>query len=696
MPEYPGLGLSLRYDPQDNRENRSHYPIGAHGGCWGAISKLILVRELAMISIMDRLTDKEEWHKKVFDEEIVSKWREEALAIPDEQFWNIAIRDKHQFWDREGRVKLSDDNMFGKGLTGIMNASSFDCCIKELQSKAKHYEQTGIIPTLDACASIAKSDNLVSKDLHNSLRKAFDTLKSDQSSSLDWHPNSNDMVQDLVHPSMYPLVYGSSRVLKDEVVGVNDAIEKWVGKGDLIPFGGVKYERKGSAILSFTGDKQQYWSETYQWLPANVAFQEDGTVKFTSYINNIHPTKYPEIYRTIEKLIETALPLWDQCLTVAVNYEEKDGAGRVEPRFPYPENPDDENGKNWIPSGPRAAAHVEENPAMAVDGQNENDHDHDNGDDEVNINIENTDSGEEKEDAEEKWRLLRKPVIPEPSFKDVNYSREPEKCLSKKFEKSGLQVIIKMASIELTPEKPEFPMGGWHIEGQMNEHICGTALYYLDSENITSSDLSFRMQTMEDLYDDFEVGQNSFDWLEQVYGTNLGLQESPCLQNYGSVETREGRLLAFPNVFQHKVSSFRLKDPTKPGHRRFIALWLVDPTVRIISTANVPPQQMDWWLDSVFGDNPESRSKTMAKLPGELATLLDENGTNMNNSAKDMKLSPELMEMVREHFNIDSNPLPMGMEEAKEHRLDLMKERSAFVRNAGEEWQSNGYNFCEH
>ncbi|KAJ8066741.1 hypothetical protein OCU04_004131 [Sclerotinia nivalis] len=690
MPDYPGLGLSLRYDPQDNRENRSHYPIGVHGDCWGAISKLILVRELAMMSVMDRLTDKEEWHKKVFDEEIVSKWREEALAIPDEQFCNIAIRDKHQFWNKEGKVKLSDDNMFGKGLAGIMNANSFDCCIKELQSKAKYYEKTGIIPTLDACASIAKSDNLVSEDLHNSLRKAFDTLKSDQSSSLDWHPNSNDMVQDLVHPSMYPLVYGRSRVLKDEVVGVNDAIEKWVGKGS---FGGVKYEPKGH---SFSGDKQHYWSNTYQWLPANVAFQEDGKVKFTSYINNIHPTKYPEIYHTIEKLVETALPLWDQCLTVAVNYEEKDGAGRIEPRFPYPENPDDENGDNWILSGPRAAAHVVESPTMEVDDQNENDHG--NGG-EVDINIEDTDSEEDEEDeedAEEKWRLLRKPVIPEPSFEDVNYSREPKKCLSKKFEKSGLQVIVKIASIELTPEKPEFPMGGWHIEGQMNEHICGTALYYLDSENITSSDLSFRMQTMEDLYDDFKVGLNAYDWLEQVYGTNLGQQNSPCLQNYGSVETRQGRLLAFPNVFQHKVSSFRLKDPTKPGHRRFIALWLVDPHVRIISTANVPPQQMDWWLESVFGDTPEARSKAMGKLPAELVTLLNENGLHTNNSAKDMKLSPELMEMVRKHFHVDSNPLPMGIEEAKEHRINLMRERSAFVRRAGEEWQSIGYSFCEH
>ena len=87
------------------------------------------------------------------------------------------------------------------------------------------------------------------------------------------------------------------------------------------------------------------------------------------------------------------------------------------------------------------------------------------------------------------------------------------------------------------------------VEGQMNEHICATALYYLDSENITSSNLSFRMQTSAYLNDEYEdVGQNSYNWMEHIYGTNLGDGGSPCLQNYGSVETKEGRLLAFPNV----------------------------------------------------------------------------------------------------------------------------------------------------
>lgn len=58
----------------------------------------------------------------------------------------------------------------------------------------------------------------------------------------------------------------------------------------------------------------------YQWLPANLAFQEDGTVRFTSYINNLHPRKHPEIYALVEKLVDKAIPAWDRVLSgTAVN-----------------------------------------------------------------------------------------------------------------------------------------------------------------------------------------------------------------------------------------------------------------------------------------------------------------------------------------------------------------------------------------
>ncbi len=36
-----------------------------------------------MMELMNRLSDKPGWNKKVFDDEITTKWRSEALSTPD-------------------------------------------------------------------------------------------------------------------------------------------------------------------------------------------------------------------------------------------------------------------------------------------------------------------------------------------------------------------------------------------------------------------------------------------------------------------------------------------------------------------------------------------------------------------------------------------------------------------------------------
>lgn len=171
------------------------------------------------------------------------------------------------------------------------------------------------MPTLDATFTVAKSDVLVPDDLHEALREAFAKLKTDQAACPDWHPKTNETVQNLVHPSMYPLIYGCSRFLEDEAVGVGDAVDRWAGKGDEIP-------RKFRSKSRFVSDK-------YQWLPANLEFTPSGGVKFTSYINNLHPVKYRDIYGTIEKLVEKSLVLWDHGIS---KYPEC-RPGRQEPRL---------------------------------------------------------------------------------------------------------------------------------------------------------------------------------------------------------------------------------------------------------------------------------------------------------------------------------------------------------------------------
>ena len=70
LPKYPGLGLPLRYIPED----RHLYPTGVNNEVYSIY--VLAVRELAMMVIMEKLTDKADWHKKVFDEEVSEQlWR---------------------------------------------------------------------------------------------------------------------------------------------------------------------------------------------------------------------------------------------------------------------------------------------------------------------------------------------------------------------------------------------------------------------------------------------------------------------------------------------------------------------------------------------------------------------------------------------------------------------------------------------
>ncbi|KAF8623010.1 hypothetical protein AX15_006568, partial [Amanita polypyramis BW_CC] len=42
--------------------------------------RLTTLREFAMMGLMNQLTDKPDWNKKVFDDEIANKWKQEALS----------------------------------------------------------------------------------------------------------------------------------------------------------------------------------------------------------------------------------------------------------------------------------------------------------------------------------------------------------------------------------------------------------------------------------------------------------------------------------------------------------------------------------------------------------------------------------------------------------------------------------------
>lgn len=75
-----------------------------------------------MMAIMDRLTDKPEWHKKISDEAIVEKWKAEAMAVPDEEWMRIAAA-PNSSWAHEAGSRARREATTVKG---IMSEGAFD------------------------------------------------------------------------------------------------------------------------------------------------------------------------------------------------------------------------------------------------------------------------------------------------------------------------------------------------------------------------------------------------------------------------------------------------------------------------------------------------------------------------------------------------------------------------------------------
>ncbi|KAH9914457.1 uncharacterized protein B0H18DRAFT_1125496 [Fomitopsis serialis] len=510
---------------------------------------------------------------------------------------SAAIREKPEWW-----VKFRDEDVQASGEMRSRNSSRI-------------------------CVAVYSSQQ------HADLISAIAPLESVPDSKKDWHPGSDGKVLDLVHPSLYPVVYGRTTAR-----GAQEPLQPRAT--DIIPM---------------------YRSERFQWLPSEFRVQEDGSVHLVSpYINNIHPEDHEALTAMIPEMLEKAVPLFERVLSDLARETQLptrlDLQGHKFPQCVWPEGPETEpemdpeiSSRNYRIYRQLLAEdrrHWEAEKAQFLE--------------EAHVTwLANRSSDSE----DEQWQ-----EPPFPPYVHVPYLRMwqeefldnapvehrwPESkpsytdglnCVKKTVDLRGqtLQVIVKLANIVLTPEKPEYGGGTWHVEGMDNETIVSTFIYYYDTENITESTLSFRNAVNEPRYH----GQWDRYCMRRLYDISAN---ELCAQNVGCVTTKQDRCIAFPNLYQHLVSPFRLTDPAKPGHRKILVFFLVDPNITIPSASTVSPQQEPWIRRAVEG------SELWWRLPNEVH------------------------EMIWERLD----PITEG--QARKYREELMKERTLTVKPADEQ-----------
>jgi len=371
-------------------------------------------------------------------------------------------------------------------------------------------------------------------------------------------------------------------------------------------------------------------------MPSDFSVDDDGSVRLISpYINNLHPGKHEPLYRVIETTLAGFIPMFERVLGDLKSHKEPCAGSRIKttPGF-----------GNW-------AAHEDMYWGERLDciwGKGE----------------EPSPKGKPPPGVDRDTFyadfLAKAPKILPESFE--TYSGALEKAFSPySLRGRQIQCIVKLANVKLSPENPEYTGGSWHIEGMQNESIVASGIYYYDEHNITESSLEFRVTTAPPTYH----RQDDELCMEILYGM---IRDNPCIQDLGKMVTKEGRGLAWPNIYQHRVSGFRLLDPSKPGHRKILVFFLVDPSIDPIPSAtNIPPQQAEWALEALDAANNDP-SSYLSSLP------------------------PELCDLIKEKY---PNTL-MTRIEAEAYRLQLMGERTVFTKKHRKTVVEQTFNMCEH
>ncbi|KAF3229682.1 hypothetical protein TWF106_000070 [Orbilia oligospora] len=541
--------------------------------------------------------------------------RKFSASFREEDDWTAKITDR-SFVANKLREAASADGVLpisGKPIH-VWDKEDINFIYKELMEKYKPYDdehkETQIRPSIDG---VWRADGFCDEDLRAELTKAAVTLED--SPQKKWHPESNQQLLDLVHPSWWPIVYGRTKTIDGETVYLPKIPENY-------------YWRENAELD---------YSTKFCWLPSEFEISQDGKTKIASYINNLALPDHKIFYPILEDIFSKFVPLFNHVLADLrrwfhdlqrvdyLSYKEC-GSGKSVPENAYKESLE------------RLLAQFEQNEELTTDI---------------------------KKELETSPSLLGSSAISAPSIeRQVHFTNNGKTVGSGwnppssklldfvKLQGTTARVIVKMATIILTPEKPKWKGGPWHVEALKNERIVATGIYYYDQENITPSSLAFRRALRDIGIEGPSIGYKDKERdMSEMYNTKVEM-DSPASQEIGSIPTKKNRAIVFPNIFQHRIEPFELVDNTKNGYRRILAFFLCDPTDeehKIPTTKTIPPQQPD----------------------------AQEAIINMLRKTRAGRLPLELFQMV-----VKDLPLPISLEEAQKYKEELTEERTKFRENS--------------
>ncbi|KAJ3755634.1 hypothetical protein EV360DRAFT_85726 [Lentinula raphanica] len=616
--------------------------------------------------------DKNEWERKVWDDELVLRWAKEAEILPldstmlqgeaAEVIHELRRRSQIRKYDQEIVPDAGRDSSKHRRPVGDIN-DDFKNALKYARgSKYALHE-----PELrEKGLGVFVSDGLVPDSVHQELVHELDALAANEPK--DFHPHSFGKVQDLIHPSLYPYVAGVSSVLpgvKLPPVDVDNKFRTEIG----------------------TLDKNDMAS-AFAWIPSIFKVSPDGTdVQIQSYINGL------------------------DVLALSTTLRE------------------DHANKRGVPPQDFTVSRTMDVTSVSVTGNefvltremwNE-----------FLASRASTWDAQKREENAEKEKMMED-ILQEKMRKENFHELGDEFVASEVYKGQQLKVIVKAANYTLSPGR-EYE-GSWHMEGMPHERIVASVIYYYETdEAIEDRGLSFRK--FRDPTNDFPNVEDSHyrheDFLIELSKANAGNDEDeervvedeeynypsdwetevdyegnerpvntteiPVFIARGTVPTTNsdsrmgkttGRMISFPNWLQHKVEL--VKNKASAGNavarRKILCFFLVDDSVQNETWILRPGFVLTGLRDMNVLTTSEVPNQMRKTNEPTIRALLP----SISMALTGKELPPELVEIIRQYAFAGT----FSREEAEQYRLELMSDRK--IKTQRRYGFGQTYSLCEH
>ncbi|KAJ3147383.1 hypothetical protein HDU89_005735 [Geranomyces variabilis] len=508
----------------------------------------------------------------------------ERLAPPDQRRVEALVE---QMWDDESIApQLYMGTWVGAGIVletplELVNTfwsdELFDFAIaesvRELADCQRNFSSapSQVVPA--AVRMACQADDYMALDELAALNQLATELENVPEHRKDWRAGTRRQVLDLVCPSLFCYVHGITPCLAECKESRSPA--DWLaasGSGEVPSIDPRRhYAMEWNFQDGFKSDFKGRGLPTndYMWLPTDFEVDPTGKVHLLSYINNLHPITQAKSYQTLARVLEKFIPLFER---VASDYL---SPAFKKPRLLDPKLIYNRSFERRPGAGPSA---IDQDEPTMFD-----------------------------------------PAQMHPALPPLGDSR-PCREVVINMKGSVLQVVVKLSNVYLTPDNPSYDGESWQTEATLFEGVFATGICHYDQANITTPQLDFRHDTFPA---DFDYPQYAGNAVREVYGLVNG---GDCTQHVGTIDAVQGRCIAYPNNYQHRVGPFTLQDTSKPGHLKTLSFCLIDPAGHRVSTGRMPPQRADWFAAQLRGSDDSGGTPRcgLGTLPDEILQQIAE------------------------------------------------------------------------